>query len=141
MKIITQIREYKSKATMGEILVDNSHVCYTLEDIGRPHGVKIQEDTCIPEGCYNAQVTFSPRFKRDMILLSTPGHSSIIRHGVSFSGLRVHKGNHVENTEGCILVGANTNSKDRIWNCTPSDKFLTELVRSNKDCLWVITSK
>lgn len=141
MKIITQIREYKSTATLGQVYVDNRFCCYTLEDLARPDGVKIPGETCIPEGCYVATVTMSPRFGREMILLRSKGEDAIIRDGVKFTGLRVHKGNSVEDTEGCILVGMETNGVDRIWNCTPPDKFLTELIKNEDQCLWVITSE
>jgi len=141
MKIITQIREYKATATLGEIFVDDSLVCNTLEDLARPDGVKIPGETCIPEGCYIATVTMSNRFSKEMILLRSYGKDAIIREGVTFTGLRVHKGNSVEDTEGCILVGEETNGIDRIWNCTPPNDFLTDLIKAEGECLWVITSK
>ena len=141
MKIITQIRTYNDNATIGEIFVDNQHVCYTLEDIGRAHGVKIPGETCIPEGCYVARVTMSNRFKREMIELSSAGKSAIIRDDVTFTGVRVHKGNSVEDTEGCVLVGTRTNYDDRIWDCTAPYNTLTNLVKTRGKCLWVITSK
>lgn len=141
MKIITQIRSYKAKATISELYVEDSLCCYTLEDVARPDGVKIPGETCIPEGCYIARVTFSNRFQREMILLSSEGKDAIIRDGVTFTGLRVHKGNSVEDTEGCVLVGEQTNHENRIWNCTPPNDYLTNLVKTEGECLWVITSK
>lgn len=141
MKIITQIREYKAAATLGQIFVDDNLVCHTLEDLARPDGVKIPGETCIPEGCYVANVTMSPRFGREMILLRSYGKDAIIREGVTFTGLRVHRGNSIEDTEGCILVGEESNGVDRIWNCTSPDNYLTKLVKTEGKCLWIITSK
>lgn len=141
MQIITQIRSYKAAATISEIYVDNSFCCYALEDVARPDGVKIPGETCIPEGCYIARVTMSNRFGREMILLSSEGKDVIMRDGVTFTGLRVHKGNSVEDTEGCVLVGEQTNHQDRIWNCSFPNDYLTNLVKTEGECLWVITSK
>lgn len=141
MKIITQIRSYKANATISELYVDDARCCYTLEDVARPDGVKIPGETCIPEGCYIATVSHSPRFGREMILLCSEGKDAIIRDGITFTGLRVHKGNTVEDTEGCVLVGEQTNHEDKIWNCSGPDAYLLNLVKQEGQCLWVITSK
>ena len=47
----------------------------------------------------------------------------------------------VEDTEGCILVGEQTNHEDKIWNCSGPDAYLLNLVKQEDQCLWVITSK
>lgn len=52
--------------------------------------------TVIPKGTYNLILTYSPRFKRSLPLITpVPGHS----------GLRIHCGNTLHDTQGCILVG------------------------------------
>lgn len=143
MKIITHIREYKAKSTPGKIFIDNEHFCYTLEDIPRLPNVKIPGATCIPEGCYYADVSWSPKFRRDLIMLTTRNHSHkamLMKNGVSFVGVRVHGGNSVDDSEACPLVGKMTNHEDKIWDCAEVEKKLTEVVKSNGRCLWVITS-
>ena len=141
MKVITHIRTYKATATIGEVIIKGARWCYTLEDVARPPGIKVYGETCVPEGCYIATVTHSQRFNRPMILLCSEGKDSIIKDGITFTGVRVHKGNSVEDTQGCILVGMNTNHEDRIWNCSVPDKALLDYVQAEGKCYWVITSK
>ncbi len=52
----------------------------------------------IPPGRYAVVISYSPKFNRWLpILLGVKG----------FKGIRIHAGNSVEDTQGCILVGDN----------------------------------
>ena len=89
-------------STIGELSINDTFECYTLEDVVRP--VKMAGLTAIPSGSYEVVITYSARFKRPMpLLLKVP----------DFDGVRIHWGNTDEDTEGCILVGK-TKSKDFI---------------------------
>ncbi len=79
-----------------------TYFCDTLE----PHwvdfhhgGRKTKGKTAIPEGYYPVVVTLSPKFKRWLPLLVGVPH---------YEGVRIHSGNTAQDTQGCILVGRNT---------------------------------
>ena len=89
-----------SKPILGRLLVrsygddgeffDSEFICYTLEPCEQPlYG-------CIPAGRYNLDYTYSPRFQRKLPLLCGVPHRS---------GIRIHSGNTVHDSKGCILVG------------------------------------
>ena len=86
-------------ATMGSLYVDGVWQCWTLEDAIRDQ--KMAGETCIPAGTYRVDITPSQRFHRLLpILLDVPG----------FSGVRIHPGNTIADTEGCVLVGRTRSS-------------------------------
>lgn len=82
------------KGVLGELFLDGEFECFTLEDCERME--KISGQTAIPRGIYRMVIDYSQRFKRLMPhILDVP----------NFTGVRIHSGNTVEDTEGCILVG------------------------------------
>ena len=103
--IITQLRTYFTARTTSELYVDGVKLIGAcLEDIGRPSGVKIQDETCIPEGVYGVKITESARFKKPLILLyNQPADLSVVDGPVKWTGIRVHAGGTTEHTAGCVL--------------------------------------
>jgi len=88
--------------TGGQLFINGLFECHTLEDPIRE--VKIKGETAIPEGEYHVTFNMSNRFKKMMpLLLDVPG----------FAGVRIHAGNTVKDTEGCILCGA-WRTRDRL---------------------------
>lgn len=83
--------------TIGKLFINGEYFCDTLEDAVRE--IKIMHETCIPEGNYEIILNYSKKFKKIMpLLLNIP----------NFSGIRIHSGNNINHTSGCILVGYNT---------------------------------
>ena len=84
------------RRTLGTMRFPDGYACETLEDPVR-EGPKVAGDTAIPSGTYLLTITRSKRFNRMMPLLNNvPG----------FGGVRIHCGNSVGDTAGCVLVGA-----------------------------------
>lgn len=102
MELELRRRPSTDRATIGELYSDGVFVCYTLEDVvreipGRPvREWKIPKVTAIPVGRYRVIVNDSDKFGRALpLLVGVPG----------YTGVRMHKGNKAEDTDGCILVG------------------------------------
>ncbi len=102
MELTLKRTKKRKNYTMGTLSIDGKHFCNTLEPIRRdigPHGkgFKVPGRTAIPEGRYPLYVTRSEKFGGRWL--------PILLHVPDFEGIRIHAGNTVEDTEGCILVG------------------------------------
>ena len=75
---------------------------------------KVKGRSAIPEGRYPVVITWSPKFQQWLPLLL---------HVPKFEGIRIHAGNTVKDTAGCILVGRNT----RVGELTDSRLCLRQL--------------
>ena len=81
--------EMKVDRTVEEVLNDKS----LLKSI---------KPCAIPEGEYRISMTYSPKYKRQLPLIT--GDS---RFNSLWQGIRIHAGNTAKDTQGCILVGEN----------------------------------
>jgi hypothetical protein len=79
-------------ATMGELGVNGQTLCYTLEPA--PGGGS-EGKGAIPEGTYTAHLRYDKKDQWRIQLDDVPG----------FTGIQIHIGNYPKDTEGCILVG------------------------------------
>lgn len=131
---LTRIAKRKTY-TIGFLEIDGHPFCDTLEptwrDIGwgRP-GRKVAGRTAIPEGRYPVVITFSPKLGQWLPLLI---------HVPQFEGVRIHAGNTVNDTAGCILVGQNLKPgmvlNSRIWTHRIV-KAITE-ARERDEAIWI----
>ena len=89
-KLIRHPISETSDAVKGHLMVclpkfDWVFICNTLEN----------KRYLIPQGKYPVSTTFSPKFKRNLTLLSNVKNRS---------GIRVHRGTKPQHSRGCILV-------------------------------------
>ena len=86
---------FTEKDTIGRLLINGVHQCYTLEDVVRPDGApKVFGGTAIPYGTYPVILSMSPHFGTVLPEL---------QNVPNFEGIRMHGGNTDADTEGCIL--------------------------------------
>ena len=83
-----------------------TYFCDTLEPTWRDYahcGRKIKGRSAIPEGRYAVVISYSPKFRQWLpILLGGPEFNR------EWQGVRIHAGNTAKDTQGCILVGENS---------------------------------
>lgn len=108
MNILIQRLRNGTNATQGALYIDGKFYCGTLEDVRRP--VKIPKETRIPAGTYTICLAnwgdmntryakkFGPIHKGMLLLNNVPG----------FEGILLHMGLDKSHTEGCILLGGQT---------------------------------
>ena len=60
----------------------------------------------IPAGCYRLRLTYSPVFQEILPLLDgVLGYARLPHNGIRRTGIRIHAGNTIADSQGCILVG------------------------------------
>lgn len=74
-----------------------------VDDGGQAEFICYGLDPCIlSPGTYSVECNYSPKFKRILPLFYTTGKYSEFP---ASRGLRIHAGNTLKDTQGCILVG------------------------------------
>lgn len=106
MELLVRRLVFKKDYTEGQLFIDGSYFCDTLEDCTRdfnkdgdldePGETKVPGETAIPFGTYDVIMSYSNRFKKIMPeVLNVKG----------FEGIRIHSGNIPAHTHGCLLLG------------------------------------
>lgn len=115
---------------------------FTLEDtdrglarstpLERVRERKVFGKTAIPLGRYALDLSWSPRFKRELpIILGVPG----------FSGIRIHGGRDETATHGCVLVGRELR-EDGLHDCAPVvDRVIHWLRSRGMQPSWIIVRR
>lgn len=150
--ILTVKRKYKKEGyTIGELWVEGSYFCDTLEptDRGLTRRTPLKEiaeakekgATAIPEGRYQVSLNMmSPRFAKTKAYANCEGKVPRLINVPGFSGILIHIGNWAENTRGCILVGRNV-VKGGLLYSTQAFHALYAMMKDAKESVWVeITS-
>jgi len=116
---------FKPDYTIGRLYIDDVYHCDTLEDTYRDLSLveKVYGKTAIPFGTYKVILSISKRFGKLLPeLLDVP----------QFTGIRVHSGNTVNDTEGCILVGLNKYRGQLIMSKYALDTLINKLENQNE---------
>jgi hypothetical protein len=116
-------------ATIGALAINGVFHSWVCEDVirevkGQPVSAwKVDKKTAIPQGTYAVILTMSARFGRVLpLLVDVPG----------FSGIRFHKGNRSDQTEGCLLPGL-TRYDNYVGQSAPAfDALFDRLVKATK---------
>lgn len=111
--MLVLVRKYSDADTvMGELYLNDTFLCYTLENAKK----------AIPCGYYDVTNSVSPKFKRNLPLISGSKCSAS-------RGIRVHKGNSWKDSAGCVLVGMGANyAQHKITNSAEAEAMVTGLV-------------
>lgn len=127
MELLLERKETNRDFTLGNLFIDGKFYCNILEDPIRDinkNGTfdcgefKIKGHTAIPYGTYEVEVTYSPKFKRNLPILKNVKH---------FEGIRIHRGNSVDDTEGCLIPGQEY-GEGRVINSTRCELELTSMI-------------
>ena len=124
----------RGEAVFGRLVVDGGMLAMdTLENL----------TYAIPDGFYRVRMTYSPRFQEVLPILdgvygyAVQNGSAVVQNGSTLNpieprsclrtGIRIHAGNTIEHTEGCILVGDADQSR-----LSPTNRLLSSRRRLNE---------
>jgi hypothetical protein len=127
----------KDTYTIGKLYIDGVYFCDTIEDKDRGLDDSMEESeirkkkvyglTAIPLGTYKVEITYSPKFKKNLpLLIGVKG----------FEGIRIHSGNTAKDSLGCIIVGKNK----KVGMVLDSRATMTKLLKvltSTKENIWL----
>lgn len=110
--------------TFGSLYLNGHWECWTLEDEIRERPYvpvsqwKVAGQTAIPAGVYPVTVTMSSRFQVPLPL---------IQDVQGFSGVRIHAGNSIHDTEGCVLVGLDRSDRRILRSRVALERLMAKL--------------
>lgn len=114
---LIRIERFKSEkdCTLSKMYIKGQYMGFVIEDEIRK--VKVKGETAIPQGTYDLDTRFSPRFSRffdydskSKTLISndkrTGKHPLIwIKNVPNFEFILIHWGNTDDDSDGCLIVG------------------------------------
>lgn len=110
-------------AVTGELYFGDRLICCTLE----------RADKLIPRGLYKVEVNKSPKFSK--LRGETVYLPLLYNDKVSATrGIRIHAGNTIADTAGCVLVGAYFEN-NKLQNSRPFEALVTQLCKIDRSLL------
>lgn len=100
----------------GMLYKGSELLCYTLDP------------GTLTDGLYSLEITYSPKFKRDLPHIYNDNFSKS-------RGFRIHSGNSLKDSNGCILVG---NSITYTFTLAESKKALERVLNAIKGISWLV---
>lgn len=96
------IRNYKEDRTTGTMYLIGRHTTIKLQTLELPDKDNKRNISCIPKGRYIVSRHKSPKH----------GECYHVKNVRDRSMILIHKGNFIEDTQGCILVGMTSDGKN-----------------------------
>ena len=133
--------------TIGHLYIDGKYFCDTCEDKDRglqqqlPLSVNVAKKkkgvTAIPVGRYRVTLNVkSPRFSQKKQYAACNGYLPRLVNVPAFDGVLIHIGNTASDTEGCILVGKNT-QVGKVLESTATFWKLYSILQDAKDEIYI----
>lgn len=119
LTLIRTAKDEKSNAIRGSLFLNGAFLCCTLENLAK----------AVPVGSYALSNSISPKFKRELPLLSNPAL------GVSVTrGIRIHSGNTSKDAAGCVLVGMRLGATAfSLAESKPAEQLVMLIARNHKE--------
>lgn len=147
MELLLKRIARRDSYTIGKLYVDGSYFCDTIEDKDRglqqqlPLSVNVAKKkkgvTAIPVGRYRVTLAVkSPRFSQKKQYAACNGYLPRLVNVPAFDGVLIHIGNTANDTEGCILVGKNT-QVGKVLESTQTFWKLYSLLQDAKDEIYI----
>lgn len=120
--MLTLIRDKRTgTAVLGRLFLGSTFICFTLENAAK----------AIPAGLYKLSNSKSPKFKRELPLVYNDKVPAT-------RGIRIHVGNSVKDSNGCILVGMGQNysrpsAEPTLLESKAAETMVTMLCRNVKE--------
>ena len=133
--------------TIGHLYVDGKYFCDTIEDTDRGLKQSLSASvnkskkrygaTAIPTGRYQVVMNVkSPKFSKRKQYEFCDGYLPRLLNVPAFEGVLIHIGNTARDTEGCLLVGRNT-QVGKVLESAATFRKLYERLKAEKGFIFI----
>lgn len=121
-------RIYLPSGTLGQVHVkdDCDEYLFSCKSLELPDKGNEKSISCIPEGYYQCEKTYSPAFDQELYL---------VKDVPNRSGIRIHPANYTRQLKGCIALGQKHTDldKDGHYDVTSSVSTVEEFEKILQD--------